>query len=610
MKPEPVFEFAEKPRITREGDKVTIAFASKGWCDVTVAIENAAGRIVRHLASGVLGENAPEPFQWNAKKQTLMWDGKDDQGVYVDDKDRITVRVSLGLKPQFEKSLMWEPKRRVGQAAPLIQATSEGVYVYDADLLTEHLRLFDHRGAYVRTLFPFPASQLDKVEGLLRRPSELDGRPVPVKPDRPLQSHLLTTGLIRDAMNLEAGGGSQDERLIGVALAMVAMGGKDGRIALVNDGLNRLSPDGSTGGFTLTGPRTAVPVQQGGEGGKPIEVGPSSAALSPDGKWLYLTGYQWKQMGHYAQKEWLHGVTRMAFDGKTPPEVFAGSMKQGNDQAGPEPSRFKVPTGVACDNQGRVYVADHVNDRIQVFQADGKFLKEIPVTKPVWVAIHHETQEIYVGSWAVSSAFVDWRKPPVSTPTIDLAFDLDGMAYLRRPELVVRYDSRTWREVPWDYGEDRQGPDVKAVAGLPVPVVGFKTQGGMSISPKGYLAVACRCDEQGPNPMQRAGMMSLAERTAGVKPYRPKLYPGRLTSSSSTVHVFDQHGRLVHEDTVPGLSFGCQGVWIDASDNLYVLASGTPVSASRGNARSICTPAPSCRSPVTIPSPSWTPTGT
>ena len=93
IKREQVFEFVQKPRITRDGDAVTIAFETKGFCDVAVAVEDASGRIVRHLVSGVLGPNAPEPLQRDAKKQTVVWDGKDDLGVYMDDKDKLTVRV-------------------------------------------------------------------------------------------------------------------------------------------------------------------------------------------------------------------------------------------------------------------------------------------------------------------------------------------------------------------------------------------------------------------------------------------------------------------------------------------------------------------------------------
>ena len=39
---------------------------------------------------------------------------------------------------------------------------------------------------------------------------------------------------------------------------------------------------------------------------------------------------------------------------------------------------------------------------------------------------------------------------------------LDGMVCLRRPELVVRFDPKTWREVPWDYGEERKDTFVTA----------------------------------------------------------------------------------------------------------------------------------------------------
>ena len=80
VKREAVFDFAQKPAVTRQGDRVEIRFETKGLCDVTVAIEDANQKIIRHLASGVLGPTAPEPFRKNARKQTLLWDGKNDKG--------------------------------------------------------------------------------------------------------------------------------------------------------------------------------------------------------------------------------------------------------------------------------------------------------------------------------------------------------------------------------------------------------------------------------------------------------------------------------------------------------------------------------------------------
>ncbi|MFO7897978.1 MAG: hypothetical protein R6V58_02835, partial [Planctomycetota bacterium] len=78
------FEFGETPTLTRDGDRVTIRFKAKAFCDATLAIENADGRIIRHLASGVLGPNAPPPFKKDSLEQEIVWDGKDDQGVYID----------------------------------------------------------------------------------------------------------------------------------------------------------------------------------------------------------------------------------------------------------------------------------------------------------------------------------------------------------------------------------------------------------------------------------------------------------------------------------------------------------------------------------------------
>ena len=170
VKREAVFEFAQKPVVTRNGDNIAIAFESKGLCDATVAIEDAQGRIIRHLASGVLGPKAPAPFQKDSKKHTVVWDGKNDQDVYVDDKDSHTVRVSLGLKPQFERSLNWCPQRNVSEGGvPLLRATPDGVYVHDG-CGVDQVRLFDHGGNYARTVYPFPGAKLRMSRGLTGQP--------------------------------------------------------------------------------------------------------------------------------------------------------------------------------------------------------------------------------------------------------------------------------------------------------------------------------------------------------------------------------------------------------------------------------------------------------
>ncbi|MBA4389139.1 MAG: hypothetical protein C0404_14295 [Verrucomicrobia bacterium] len=118
---EEVFAFAKKPsvRSVRSDGSVRyeITFETTAKCDATVAIvapsTNAAGSgqnkewvIVRHLASGVLGVNAPHPFQQNSLSQKLEWDGADDSGKPAP--AGCLVRVSLGLKPRFEQNIGYD----------------------------------------------------------------------------------------------------------------------------------------------------------------------------------------------------------------------------------------------------------------------------------------------------------------------------------------------------------------------------------------------------------------------------------------------------------------------------------------------------------------------
>jgi hypothetical protein len=49
---------------------------------------------------------------------------------------------------------------------------------------------------------------------------------------------------------------------------------------------------------------------------------------------------------------------------------------------------FNTPHSIASDDQGNIYVADRGNRRIQVFDSDGKFLREISIDVPVPQVVH------------------------------------------------------------------------------------------------------------------------------------------------------------------------------------------------------------------------------
>ena len=60
-------------------------------------------------------------------------------------------------------------------------------------------------------------------------------------------------------------------------------------------------------------------------------------------------------------------------------------------EPGSGPGEFNVPHGIVLDSEGRVYVADRENSRIQIFSPDGDFINEwTGVTRPGGLAIDQE----------------------------------------------------------------------------------------------------------------------------------------------------------------------------------------------------------------------------
>ena len=93
--------FTQGPAVAQQGDIVVITFTISEATDVEVGIADANGKIINHLAAGVLGGKyaPPEPLTAGLT-QNLVWDYRDDNGE-LSMGSGYKVRVRLGVRPKF-----------------------------------------------------------------------------------------------------------------------------------------------------------------------------------------------------------------------------------------------------------------------------------------------------------------------------------------------------------------------------------------------------------------------------------------------------------------------------------------------------------------------------
>jgi hypothetical protein len=218
-----------------------------------------------------------------------------------------------------------------------------------------------------------------------------------------------------------------------------------------------------------------------------------------------------------------------------------------------------------------------------------------PVNAIQRLAVNPVTGKLYVGepdSAPTGKAFCNLLEIDPETGKIrtvelpfnpqEYTFDLDGNIYLRNTDMIARYAFPSLREIPWDYGTERDklGSDggiggrvtsVKAALELPAKWPVCYHQGGIGVSPKGFVVASCGYRFKGLGGGARSWQLRGVSKDDAAKPYEAAIYPGRASNPlTPCIHVWDRHGKLVVEDAVPGAA-QVDGVELDRDLNLYFM---------------------------------------
>ncbi|MGI6416787.1 MAG: hypothetical protein ACOX1P_14035 [Thermoguttaceae bacterium] len=176
----------EGPTIRREGEELRIGFALDRPDDVLVRIVDAGGKAVRTLACGVLGPNAPEPFQKDTLQQTIRWDGKDRDGKAAPAECR--VQVAVGLSPCFDRFVGHNPGQLLSRIAWLEVDPQGRLYVQLATgrKADRTILRFDREGNYLDMVYPSNPETLaslgKKIEEVWPFVAWYEGEAIPHRP--------------------------------------------------------------------------------------------------------------------------------------------------------------------------------------------------------------------------------------------------------------------------------------------------------------------------------------------------------------------------------------------------------------------------------------------
>jgi len=365
--------FAVRPTATASAGGTKIDFTVTAPTDCAVSILDARGVVVRHLAAGVLGKNAPPPLKAGSLHQSIEWDGKADWGKPAGP-GPFKVRVALGLGAKYDKEVIADPLAIGGvhamAAAPdgmLYVVVNAGAAV--PNWRAQRLIALNRDGTFQRTLIPLPSTATrEQIEGMGGVPVEIGGRTVPMVVH---VNERRTTAFW-----------SQDT------------------VAVTSDGkFLALHPDARMELLDLIGD-TSQPLL-----GPPLlpKVPKASfytldhrqyLAASGDGRRAYFSGIAPKRSYSGEKTPPYSAVYRVKLPERSPAVPFFGDPeKTGSD----ETHLGSHAHGMASDGTGHLLICDPANKRVVVVaEADGTFAGSFPVDNPEFVAVDPHSGAVYV----------------------------------------------------------------------------------------------------------------------------------------------------------------------------------------------------------------------
>ena len=390
--------FTSPPTASKEGRGVKLAFAVSKPTDVEVAILDAKGRIVRHLAAGMLGGEAPPPAPLKpGLEQALLWDGRDDLGQPATGGPfRCRVRAGMGVK--FGRLLGGSPYTGIVDQMPyrapvngLAVDAAGNLYVKlhssvgshgNSGLWPWHVRKLDKAGNYLKTILPYPPSTEPAKASGFRLLDTPDGAFTPAN-ENSLYPVFYVFG--NELVN----------RLVDGCLVFVHSERRQ---------LNFLKLDGSNALRTVA----MWPPEAKVQCPRWLDI---QVAFSPDGRTAYYsniagTAYDGKKPSDI-HPDWPQGrIYRHDLAAGTPPERFHDlPLPNWEERQYWMPSAWDKKTaasGIAVDAQGNILVCDLVNQQVVELSPEGKKLSATIVPWPDRLMVHPRTGDLYVLSRKVS----------------------------------------------------------------------------------------------------------------------------------------------------------------------------------------------------------------